>query len=379
MSYSRSTRWNSYDDVLESLLIEEEFNNLEYVEITGDVDVPYFPPKLKTLIWHNGGMFTQLPPSLPKTITTLCFHNSGLIELNDLWDGLKHLEIVNSNLIYVNTFPKTLQILSLSNNQLCSVPEFPPDLTTIRLENNRLTEISDSVLKCSKLQRFNLRGNPVIYSTDQIMFLYRFLCQVNYYQHSENVEYASTQESLATSITNLLKDDVNKDLRKEMETNMSSIVEWTKNKIIQELPQLKNTQWAKIKYRPTTILYGKKLTVTIEELWIRIWNRILSSPNKHELMIRFTQEMIEANNYCDTGYKTRLVNILSGFYDDIRIGLSSSEQMGELIQASRIKTSKTIKESDPRFYDVWKNEVTQMFAERNIDIAMLQEWIAPLL
>jgi hypothetical protein len=105
----------------------------------------------------------------------------------------------------------------------------------------------------------------------------------------------------------------------------------------------------------------------------------MNSSAKYELMVRFTQEMIEADSYCDTGYKTRLVNILSGFYDDITIGLSQSEQIGELIQASKLKTSKKIKESDPRFHEVWKNEITQTFAERNIDIAMLQEWIAPLL
>lgn len=65
-----------------------------------------------------------------------------------------------------------------------------------------------------------------------------------------------------------------------------------------------------------------------------MWNRIKEHASAIELKRILDQEMKEAECKCFTGRLSRLVNVLGGgFFDDVKITVSSSDQIGNVILA----------------------------------------------
>lgn len=64
------------------------------------------------------------------------------------------------------------------------------------------------------------------------------------------------------------------------------------------------------------------------EIMLFVWEKIIHSPNKEELIDRFIEELSEMNNSCSSGHITRLLNVLSGFFEDIKpVQISYEEQL----------------------------------------------------
>lgn len=64
------------------------------------------------------------------------------------------------------------------------------------------------------------------------------------------------------------------------------------------------------------------------DIMLHVWERIIGSPNKEELINRFIEELSEMNNSCSSGHISRLLNVLSGFFDDIKpVQISYEEQL----------------------------------------------------
>jgi hypothetical protein len=64
------------------------------------------------------------------------------------------------------------------------------------------------------------------------------------------------------------------------------------------------------------------------DIMMLIWEKICISENKEELEFRLIDELYEMHKTCSTGHLSRLINILSGFYNDIQpIKISFSDQL----------------------------------------------------
>ena len=63
--------------------------------------------------------------------------------------------------------------------------------------------------------------------------------------------------------------------------------------------------------RDTSIFFPS--TLTLKDIFQRIYNRITNSANKKELLDRLYQELTEMNETCASGHASRLLNVLSGF------------------------------------------------------------------
>ena len=82
---------------------------------------------------------------------------------------------------------------------------------------------------------------------------------------------------------------------------------------------------------------------------------------------RLNEEMEEADCKCYTGRLSRLVNVLNGYYDDIKINISDSEQISNIIL--------TIKNKYEEINDEVKKEMIKELKERGYEDDVIQVWI----
>ena len=106
------------------------------------------------------------------------------------------------------------------------------------------------------------------------------------------------------------------------------------------------------------------LFVRFYDIFEKVYGRIQYND---ELINRLNEELIESDCKCFTGRITRLVNVLNGFFDDIQINISSSEQIGNII--------KNIIRDKEEITDEMKNKIRQELIEREYNIEVIYEWI----
>lgn len=372
------TVWKNPQDMEKSLSDIDKFNKITTLQITGNFEVIMFPASLHSLYWSDCDL-VYLPP-LPKTIRTFYCYNTKLEILDDLPDSIINLFCYNTKLMFITQFPKKLTALNLMNNQLTQLPELPNTIHRLEIQGNQITTLPESITSCKQLGIYTTTGNPINYTPDQLMFLYRFFAPGDYFNNGENVQAESTMQNWRQSVDNLLTDYVSDDFYAEVNGHFDNetINEWIKNQYDETLGYTPNC----VAYRETydeEEIYDEK---SFKDVWIRVWNRIFgSSPEiKIELLKRYEEEMDVAQHHCETGYQVRVVNTLVGFFDDINIGPEESEVFGGIIHGIYNKILKSGLDSKSKeFQDKWRQEIVFAFAEKNIDKSKLSEWIAPLM
>ena len=112
------------------------------------------------------------------------------------------------------------------------------------------------------------------------------------------------------------------------------------------------------------------LDITFKELFIAIVIEMesLSNDLQKEIKQRLNEEMQESECKCFTGRISRLVNCLSGYSDKVKIQISESEEIGNIIsvimEKRGIKTTETLKE-----------EVSVALKERGYIETTINEWL----
>ena len=112
------------------------------------------------------------------------------------------------------------------------------------------------------------------------------------------------------------------------------------------------------------------LDITFKELFIAIVIEMekLSLDLQKEIRQRLNEEMQESECKCFTGRISRLVNCLSGYSDKVKIQISESEEIGNIIsvimEKRGIKTTETLKE-----------EVRVALKERGYIETKINEWV----
>jgi hypothetical protein len=135
------------------------------------------------------------------------------------------------------------------------------------------------------------------------------------FKDGQNIHTSSIQSSAKQSINALFKDPFvcsKDDIIKECIT-------WP----ISCLPDL-------LTYLDDTYIHST-LLVSFYDAFVKVFGRIMSHPNKTNIIHRLNEELQESECKCFTGRLTRLVNCLVGFYDDIVIGISDSERISAII------------------------------------------------
>ena len=108
--------------------------------------------------------------------------------------------------------------------------------------------------------------------------------------------------------------------------------------------------------------------ITYSDLLKYVWTRIVNHADKDEILKVLNQEISDGLCMCWTGRMTRLLNVLVGFYPDIEIQISDSEQITNIITSLR-NTFEGVE-----LKEVVKREVE----ERQYSNEIIQEWIGYL-
>jgi hypothetical protein len=190
-------------------------------------------------------------------------------------------------------------------------------LRELKIQRNKLTSLPLSILDCRRLTTFIHYGMELTLDIRIQRFIDRMQ---NYNNHGiftdgQNIHASSIQTSTKQSINALFKDpfDCSKD------DIVKECLSWS----ISCLPDL-------LTYLDDTDVHST-LFVSFYDVFVKVFGRIMSHPNKTDIIHRLNEELQESECKCFTGRLTRLVNCLVGFYDDIVIGISNSERISAII------------------------------------------------
>ena len=102
--------------------------------------------------------------------------------------------------------------------------------------------------------------------------------------------------------------------------------------------------------------------LTYSDLLRYVWSHI---NNNKEILAVLNQEIKDGLCMCFTGRLTRLLNVLVGFYDDIELQISDSEQITNIIMSLKNKYDG----------DELKDKVREELLDRKYDVTIINEWL----
>lgn len=141
------------------------------------------------------------------------------------------------------------------------------------------------------------------------------------YENSQNTHDRNVRESIATSVGNLLDDDLYVTMEDIERSDLScSAIELA-------------IEYCKSEHE------HNQIGITYETLLLHIWQRIITSEYSEELTSILSTHLEEAEDLCFTGRFNHTLSVLAGFDDDISIDISESARIGGIIVATRDRLS----------------------------------------
>tara|TARA_B100000029_G_C17236564_1_gene837384 strand:- start:99 stop:785 length:687 start_codon:yes stop_codon:yes gene_type:complete len=113
------------------------------------------------------------------------------------------------------------------------------------------------------------------------------------------------------------------------------------------------------------------LHLTFKELLGYVWKTLEQNEAKDEIKNVLNIEMRDAKCMCFTGRISRLINCLNGFSDLVRIEMSDSEQIGNII----IVIQRRLTAEDNYSVEEHRKIVKKELLERGFSPEVIEEWI----
>jgi Leucine-rich repeat (LRR) protein len=268
-----------------------------------------------------------------------------------------------------------LHVLWCNFNQLKTLPESIGNLTQLRsllCNSNQLTTLPLQLMECRKLRYITIELNPIemIPVPLQRAFKQRALDYMRnvIYNDEQNIHSTSIQASVKQSIYNLLNDRSIPDLSDDQLREL----------IVALPPDLLSdeTKSALLEYMASSEEHST-LAITFSDLFKKVIGRMEKSDGdvRKDLYQRLNEEMVDAECKCFTGRLSRLVNVLVGFFDDIRIEISGAEQISIVI--ALVKARHLIGDEDEVSSEI-KEEIRRELQERGYEANVIEEWLVAL-
>ncbi len=268
-----------------------------------------------------------------------------------------------------------LQTLYCHSNQLTSLPEWIGKLTQLRLmscSSNQLRTLPIQLIECRRLEYLKIQDNPIevipLPLQRMIDRMRDYRIRTGIYTDRQNVHSSSIQASVKQSIYNLLNDRSIPDLSDDQLREL--IVRLPSDLLSDE------TKSALFEYMGSTEEHST-LNITFGDLLKKVIGRIEKNDGKvrKDLYQRLNEEMADSECKCFTGRLSRLVNVLVGFFDDIRIEISGAEQISVVI--ALVKTRHNIGDEDEVTPEA-KAEIRTELEARGYEPGVIEEWLAAL-
>ena len=321
-----------------------------------------------------------------KNLQYLDCSNNNIIYIESL-ENLTYLNCSNNDLEKLNEYPKLL-ILICSHNRLQELNPYP--LEQLHCDNNLLTKLDNleayknlhllsinrnqfielpDITTLPNLMLFMYDGNPVGHIPDEIMVVINILEAfnntdekkqiINIVDDEQNVHNNSLQKSINDSIKNIIKDklDITFD---EMNFEIISSIKLSKE--VKDLIELfcENTE--------IHLLFN----INYKDLLLSVWNIIRKHTNKDDILEIFESEILESSNKCFVGRFGRLINVLNGFDERIKIVIDEKTHIGNIISNIQIKLEKEENYSVEKHKELSKIKLL----EDGINLEMIETWIS---
>jgi hypothetical protein len=231
-------------------------------------------------------------------------------------------------------------------------------LRILTLYNNHITELPLSLCNLRNIKSIYYHNNPIEYIPLPVQrWLDRLNRQVTtnnmVYKDGQNIHNHHIQNSFRNSLNNILKDKptISLEIVKQQLIDNEILTETSKREIL---------NYCDDKTEHSTYL------LSYADLLVYVWSRIINNQNKDEIIKVLNQEISDGLCMCFTGRLTRLLNVLVGFYDDIELQISDSEQITNIIMSLKNK-----------YFDnnELKDQVKKELLDRQYDNKIIEEWL----
>ncbi len=211
-----------------------------------------------------------------------------------------------------------LRFLYCSYNQITSLESLSNciNLEMLYCSDNKIASL-EPLIYLRRLNHIDYLGNPIEIPTVQIQ---RILNRIktnhksSIYNDSQNVHDTKIQRTVCDSIQNLLKDSKN-------DFSIEDVINSNLNK---------STIESLVEYCQDQTVHSVHLITYVELLGL-IWNRIINSIHKSELLRILEEQIADSECKCFTGRFNRTLSVLVGFFDDIKINISDKSRISAII------------------------------------------------
>ncbi len=350
----------------------------------------------------NSNQLTSLPESIGNLTQLKAFYcgYNRLTALPESIGNFTQLEEFYCGYNRLTALPESignltqLQLFNCGGNQLTALPESIGNLTQLkefRCYLNQLRTLPVQLIECRRLKYLNfLHGNPieVIPAPLQRMFIrmnhlyHRMHDEI--YNDRQNVHSSAVQASVKQSIYNLFNDRSIPDL---FDDQLRELIVGLPPDLLSD-----ETKSALFEYMASSEEHST-LNITFGDLLKKVIGRVEKSDDslllaapfqgakrvegevRKDLYQRLNEEMADAECKCFTGRLSRLVNVLVGFFDDIRIEISGAEQISVVI--ALVKARHRIGDEDAMTSEA-KAEIRTELEARGYESSVIEEWLAAL-
>ncbi len=329
-----------------------------------------------TMLDIGGNQMTELPEWIGNltNLKTLRLGDNQIHQFPQSISSLQRLTELSFSGNEFTLFPenirgiRTLGFISCEKNRISFIPEWIHEFTRLYsfvCSENMITTLPIQFMMCRFLHELKYGDNPIEYIPAPLV---RWIANLrnhrihrDFYEDNQNVHDTTVQESMKNSIFTLLND------RNEMDEE-----ELKKNILENEVIHI-STKNALIEYMENKETHSI-LNITFCDLLKKVIPRIESHPtSKLELYQRLNEEMDDAECMCFTGRLTRLVNVLVGFYDDMKIEISANTQISVII--SLVKKRHHLSDEDDLTEEA-KNEIRQELQVRGYENELIETWLS---
>jgi hypothetical protein len=305
---------------IENLPASLKVLNISSNEIT---KIENLPPTLEELIIINNRI-TKIE-NLPASLKVLIISNNRITKIENLPASLEELCIDSTQITKIENLPPTLKILHIDFNKITKIENLPATLEELYISYNSIKELPLELLELRNLRDFDYMVNPIEIIPPVVQ---RWLENLNrrvtnnnkVYNDSQNIHNSTIQKTFRNSLSSLFRDPVESlksfdTIREEIIGN-DTLTEDTKREILNYFDD--NT-------------VHSVYEMNYKEVFQYVWSRIQRHTEFNELYKRINQEISDGLCMCFTGRLTRLLNVLVGYYEDIELQISDSEQITNII------------------------------------------------
>lgn len=395
--YLNIIKENRYDDITKIMIDSyKPENKLFYNDLFKNL-----PIHIQTLEVNNiDYLFSD---ELPNTLKTISIKKTKLDKIPEHFIKLINLEdlkIEDGYISKIEDLPPNIINLDLSYNQIYNVDysNLPQTLLSVKLNYNFLSVHPPIEIRTKIDYRQNNINdkeiNLIILNDNTNNFVRNhYVIDNNAINNNNNNAINNNNRVLTSNTQHVLNNSQSvhlSSINKTIDKSIKIILERTKdipkdNNFMDDLKYFIYGNWfyrnlfylASIKYLELSIKDKNVHSVhniTYVQLLERIWQIIKVHEKKNELKERFKVEISDSIGYCFTGRLNRLVNILSGYIDELNVSISDDE----LVQGKILVLIKKLNEGKINKEEV-KNEFKSIFEEYNkYDETKKQSWFDAL-